>query len=134
MRLFWLLHAHEYEPEALAKLLPQPAIQRATAALTRIAQVTEDKAMYDAREKAIRDRNWELGATYREGERKGEIKGKIEGKIEGEIKVRMEMIQVLQGLLRMPVAQEQELCDLTLEQLQAMTSDLQERLRNRTPL
>ena len=31
--LFWLLHAHEYEPEALAKLLPQPAIRQATETL-----------------------------------------------------------------------------------------------------
>jgi predicted transposase/invertase (TIGR01784 family) len=115
--LFWLLHAHEYEPEALAKLLPQPAIRQATETLTRIAQVTEDKAMYDAREKAIRDRKWELNAAFREGE----------------IKVRIETIQMLQGLLRVPVAQEPELRTLTLEQLQAMTSDLQEQLRNRTP-
>jgi hypothetical protein len=119
--LFWLLHAHEYEPEALAKLLPQPAIRQATDTLARIAQVTEDKAMYDAREKAIRDRKWELNATYRDGERKG--------KIEGEIK----LIRTLQGLLGVPLAQEQDLRTLTLEQLQAMTADLQENLRNRTP-
>ncbi len=43
--LFWLLHAHEYEPAALAELLPQPAIWQATETLFRIAQVTEDKAM-----------------------------------------------------------------------------------------
>ena len=56
--LFWFLHAHEYEPEALLTLFPQEAIQQATQTITRIAQISEDKAMYDAREKAIRDRRW----------------------------------------------------------------------------
>jgi hypothetical protein len=123
--LFWLLHAHEYDPQELAKLLPQPAIRQATATLTRIAQATEDKAMYDAREKSIRDRKWELGATYREGEREGEIKGKIEGEIK--------MIRILQGLLHAPLSEERDLRSLTLEQLQAMTGDLQEKLRKRMP-
>jgi hypothetical protein len=31
--LFWLLHAHEYEPKALAELLPHPAIRQATGTL-----------------------------------------------------------------------------------------------------
>ncbi len=115
--LYWLLHAHEYEPAALLELLPQPAIRQATETLARIAQISEDKAMYDAREKAIRDRKWELNGAFREG--------KIEGKIE--------TIQALQGILRVPVSEEQELRTLTLEQLQALASSLQEKLRNRTP-
>ena len=120
--LFWLLHAHEYEPEELMKLLPQPAIRQATDTLTRIAQITEDKAMYDAREKAIRDRKWEIDAAER--------KGKIEGESKGESR----MIRTLQGLAGVPVAEEDELRAFTLEQLQSMTSDLREKLRNRTPL
>jgi hypothetical protein len=119
--LYWLLHAHEYEPEALAKLLPQPAIRQATETLARIAEITEDKAMYDARERAIRDRKSEISAAIREGEIKGEIKGEIE------------TIQMLQGILHVPVSEEQELRTLTLEQLQALTSGLQEQLRGRTP-
>ena len=115
--LYWLLHAHEYEPAALLELLPQPAIRQATETLARIAQISEDKAMYDAREKAIRDRKWELNGAFREG--------KIEGKIE--------TIQALQGILSVPVSEEQELRTLTLEQLQALASSLQEKLRNRTP-
>jgi len=119
--LYWLLHAHEYEPTALAELLPQLAIRQATGALTKIAEITEDKAMYDARERAIRDRKSELNATFR--------KGKIEGKIEGEIR----MIRTLQRLAGLPVADEGELGTMNLEQLEAMTNDLQEKLRNRTP-
>ena len=70
------MHAHEYEPEELLKLFPQPAIQQATKSITKIAQKTEDKAMYDAREKANRDRRWAMSAARREGEIEGEIKGK----------------------------------------------------------
>ena len=63
--LYWLLHAHEYEPAVLLELLPQPAIRQATETLARIAQITEDKAMYDARERAIQDREWEIDAAER---------------------------------------------------------------------
>ncbi len=113
--LYWLLHAHEYEPAALVKLLPQQAIRQATETLTRIAEITEDKDMYDARERAIRDREWEISAALREGEIKGEIK----------------MIRTLQGLFGVPVADEAELRTMSLEQLEAITSDLQEKLRSR---
>jgi predicted transposase/invertase (TIGR01784 family) len=119
--LYWLLHAHEYEPAELLKLLPQQAIRQATEALARIAQISEDKAMYDAREKAIRDRKWEMNAAFREG--------KIEGKMEG----KMELIRALQGILQTSVSEEQELRAMTLEQLESLTNGLQEQLRNRTP-
>ena len=78
--------------------------------------------MYDAREKAIRDRKWQLNSAFREGERKGEIKGEIKGKIQGEIK----LIRTLQELLHIPVSEEQDLRAMTLEQLEALTSSLQE--------
>ncbi len=90
--LYWFLHAHEYEPEALWELLPQPAIRQATGTLVRIAEITEDKAMYDAREKAIRDRKWEINAAFRQGEREGEIAGEIK------------LIRTLQGILNIPSA------------------------------
>ena len=43
------------------------------------------------------------------------------------------MVRTLQGVLGAPLADEQELHKRTLDQLQAMTSDLQENLRNRMP-
>ncbi len=131
--LYWLLHAHEYEPAALMQLLPQPAIRQATETLARIAQISEDKAMYDAREKAIRDRKWELKAAFRQGAREGEVKGEVKGEVNGEVKVRIETILALQGILGVPVSEEEELRNLSLEQLRALTSSLQEKLRNRTP-
>jgi predicted transposase/invertase (TIGR01784 family) len=117
--LYWLLHAQEYEPAALLELLPQPAIRQATETLGRISQQSEDKAMYDARGKAIRDENWRLNAARREGEIQGEIKGKIE------------LIRTLQGILCVPVGEEKDLRGMTLEQLEALTGSLQEKIRNR---
>jgi predicted transposase/invertase (TIGR01784 family) len=117
--VYWLLHAHEYEPEALLKLFPQEAIRQATQTITQIAQVTEDKAMYDAREKAIRDRQWELNASRKEG--------KIEGKIEGEIKT----IRVLQEILQIPLSTDSDFDGKSLDDLQSLTADLQERVRQR---
>src|SRR5580658_9293638 len=46
--IYWFMHAQEYEPDALLKLFPQPAIQQATKTITQIARKTEDKAMYDS--------------------------------------------------------------------------------------
>jgi predicted transposase/invertase (TIGR01784 family) len=127
--LYWFLHAHEYEADALLKLLPQQPIRQATQTIASIAQVTEDKTMYDAREKAIRDYQWAMNSARREGLNEG----KIQGEIKGEIKVRIETIQMLQGLGCVPVSAEQDLRMLTLGQLQSLTSDLREKLRNRTP-
>jgi hypothetical protein len=77
--------------------------------------------MYDARERAIRDRKWEIEAARREGRR--------EGRDEGEIK----MIRMLQGLLGTALSDEKDLSALSLEQLEALTAGLQEKLRSRTP-
>jgi len=121
--LYWLLHAQEYEPAALLELLPQPAIRQATETLTRISQKSEDKTMYDAREKAIRDRQWQLNAARREGEQEGEIRGEIKGKIE--------LIRTLQGILGVPLSEEDDLRGMTLQQLESLTSSLQEKLRSR---
>jgi len=122
--LFWFLHAHEYEADALLKLFPQQAIRQATQTIVNIAQVTEDKVMYDAREKAIRDQQWAMNSAHREGV----LEGKIEGKIEGEIK----LIRTLQTILGTPISEEQELRALDLAQLESLTTNLQDRLRNRT--
>jgi len=71
------MHAHEYDRETLLKLLPDQAFQMATSTLTRISEITEDKQMYDSREKAIRDQRWEVYASRNEGIIEGEIKGEI---------------------------------------------------------
>ena len=117
------MHADEYEPEELLKLLPDVPFQMATNLLTRISEITEDKQMYDAREKAIRDRQWALNASREEGM----AKGKIEGKIEGEIK----LIRTLEEILEQPLSEETKLAGKSLEELQLVTSELQSQLRHR---
>ena len=121
--IFWLLHAHEYKPEELLRLFPQAAIRLATQTLTRISQVTEDKAMYDAREKAIRDRQWELNASRNEGL----AEGLAEGEIRGEIK----MIRMLQEILQLPASPDSDFTGKTLEELKQSTAELQDQIRNR---
>ena len=85
--------------------------------------------MYDARERAIRDRQWEIDAARNEGEQAGLIKGEQAGLIKGKI----ETIRMLQGLLYLPLSDEQELMAMGLEQLELLASGLQEKLRGRKP-
>jgi predicted transposase YdaD len=91
----------------------------ATTTLARITEITQDKEMVDAREKAIRDQQWALNAAHREGE----IKGKIEGKIE--------LIRTLEGILGLALSNVEDLQKLDLEALQMRTSNLQDRARDR---
>ena len=125
--LYWLLHAHEYESEELMQLFPQEAILQATQTITQIAQMTEDKTMYDAREKAIRDQQWALDASRKDGREEG----LIEGEIKGEIKGKIEMIRMLQEILNLPLSTDSEFDGKTLEELQTQTMNLQNHLRNR---
>ncbi len=138
--LYWFRHAQDYEAERLLETFPQPAIRQATQTLVRIAEITEDKIMYDVREKAIRDRKWEIDSAKREAMREGEIKGEIKGMIEGEIKGeikgktqgKIETIRMLEGLLYQPLSDEKDLATMGLEQLEALMGRLQEKLRSRT--
>ena len=102
--LYWLLHAHQHTEEELLSLFPEAEFQQATQTLVAIKEITKDKQMYDATEKARRDRQWALNAKLAEGELKGKIEGKIEGKVEGKI----ELIRTLEGLLgRVPTDESQ---------------------------
>jgi len=122
--LYWLLHAHQYDAKKLRSLFPQPEFQRATDSIDRIAKKTEDKAMYDTREKAIRDQQWILNAARREGREEGEIKGEIKGEVK--------LIQTLQEILGGPVSDAAVFQGRSLEQLRAMTEELRKRIQRRT--
>jgi hypothetical protein len=121
--LNWFLHAHEYEPEALLALFPEAEMQLATITLARITEITEDKKMVDAQEKALRDQQWALNAAHREGKIKGEIRGEIKGKIK--------LIRTLEGILGLALSNVEDLQKLDLADLQVLTSNLQDRARNR---
>jgi flagellar biosynthesis/type III secretory pathway protein FliH len=134
--LYWLLHAHQYDAKKLGSLFPQPEFQRATDSIDRIAKKTEDKAMYDTREKAIRDQQWILNAARREGREEGREEAREEGREEGEIKGRKEgeikLIQTLQEILGGPVSDAAVFHGRSLEQLRAMTEELRKKIQRRT--
>jgi predicted transposase/invertase (TIGR01784 family) len=113
--LYWLLHAHEHTEEELTSLFPEAEFRQATQALVTIKQITKDKQMYDATEKARRDRQWALNAKLAEGE----IKGKIE------------LIRTLEGLLGQVPTDKSQLEILKLEDLQKIAIELQSQLRSR---
>ena len=80
--------------------------------------------MYDAREKATRDRQWAINASR--------IEGKIEGEIRGEIRGEIKLIRTLEEILQQPASNETELTGKSLEELQAITANLQTKIRGRT--
>lgn len=129
--LYWLLHAHELEPDELLSLFPQEAFREATQTITRIAQQTEDKIMYDAREKAIRDRQWAMNESRKEGLLEGRLEGRLEGETKGEIKGEIKLIRTLEEILQLPQSSDTVLADKTLDELQSITAQLQVRLRER---
>jgi hypothetical protein len=105
------------------RLFPESEFRQATQTLVAIKEITEDKQMYDATEKARRDRQWAINATL--------AKGKIEGEIEGEIKGEIKLIRTLQGLLGQVPSDESQLKSQTLAELQRIATELQSQLRSR---
>jgi hypothetical protein len=77
--------------------------------------------MMSSRERALRDREWELESARREGFLKGEIKWKIE------------LIRLLQEVLHAPISDENELEAMRPDQLEAMMNDFCEKYRSRRP-
>ena len=131
--LYWLLHAHEYEPHELLKLFPDAAFQQATRTITEISQKTEDKAMYDAREKAIRDFQSAIHSAHREGRLEGKLEGKLEGEIEGERRgTLMGRIAVLQEILGIARTDENALRTMSLDDLTLLAAELQKTARGRS--
>ena len=118
--LYWLLHAHQYDAQTLARLFPQPEFQKATDSIDRIAKKTEDKTMYDTREKAIRDQQWILNAARREGREEGREEGELFGRI-----------RLLQKLLSLSQSTDEELHAKSRTDLETMATELQAQLRMR---
>jgi predicted transposase YdaD len=113
-------------------LFPQPEFQKATDSIDRIAKKTEDKAMYDTREKAIRDQQWILNAARREGREEGEIKGRVEGEIKGREEGELfGKIRMLQNLLSLSESTDKELHTRSRTELETLATELQAQLRKR---
>ncbi|MBM4075179.1 MAG: hypothetical protein FJ267_06005, partial [Planctomycetes bacterium] len=118
--LFWLLHAHEYDRERLLELFPEIAFQQATKTISAISEKEEDKIMYDAREKFVRDTQTAINAARDEGEARGEARGRLHGRIT--------VLQQLAGLPEFSVEEFARYDEAGLKQLEA---ELQQQLRGR---
>jgi flagellar biosynthesis/type III secretory pathway protein FliH len=101
---------------------------RATGELNAIGEITEEKQMYDAREKASLDIQSNLIDARREGHQEGHQEGRQEGRQEGESVGR---VKAYQELLGDSIASDEELTQMTSEQLTCTILDLQTRLRER---
>lgn len=72
---FLLLRAQDYDAETLKHLLPGIEFETAIETIEIISAKTEDKHMYDQREKAQRDYEWALSGAREEGREEGIEKG-----------------------------------------------------------
>ena len=130
--IYWLLHAHQYEPDELKRLLPEQPFQLATQTITIIKSKTEEKSVYDSREKALRDYQWHIDAAHLKGLAEGKKEGKAEGKAEGEKKgIIIGKINTLQLILNQSVIPDDVLRNMTIEQVESMADQLQEEFHNR---
>jgi flagellar biosynthesis/type III secretory pathway protein FliH len=118
----------EYDAARLRQLLPGIEFDQAIGVLETIASKTEDRLMYDQRERALRDHEWAISGARQEGEeigmRKGEEKGGALGIVAGKI-------QLIQELLGDLVTPSEELLAQELPSLEAALVALQNRLRRR---
>jgi len=114
---FFLLFADQYEPAQLRNLLPGVEFQQAVSMIEAIASKTEDRLMYDQREKAERDRQWLMEGMLTKGREEGVEKGIVVGKI-----------QLLQQLLGEEPDSKQRLLEHSTDELTSLLSGLQQRL------
>ena len=121
---YWIKYSSEHTAEELQALLPGLAFLRATKELDDIQTITEEKAMYDSREKAILDYESSLIDARQEGEAIGIEKGEAIGIEKGRI-------QLLQELLGGPALSTVELNAMSLEELTSTVMRLQTKLRER---
>ena len=129
---YWIKYSSEHTAEELQALLPGLAFLRATKELDDIQTITEEKAMYDSREKAILDYESSLSDARQEGEAIGIEKGEAIGIEKGEaIGIEKGRILLLQELIGGPALSTLELNAMSLEELTATMMRLQTKLRER---
>ena len=117
---FLLLHAQDYDSQALKDLLPGIEFEQAIETIEVISAKTEDRIMYDQREKAQRDYEWAITGAREEGREEGREVGKLAGKI-----------QLLQELLGETLTTDAEFKNCDIGTLTTRLAALQQRLRDR---
>lgn len=117
---FLLLFAQNYDAATLRRLLPGIEFETAISTIEIISSKTENKQMYDQREKAQRDYEWAISGAREEGREEGREAGKLAGKI-----------QILQELLGEPSTADDELNSKDFTAITTQLASLQQRLRDR---
>ena len=110
---------------------------RATGELNAIREITEEKQMVDAREKASLDIQSNLIDARQEGREEGRQEGRQEGieigEQRGDQRGKLKAsIQIYEGLLGDSVTSESILSSRSTEELESMVANLQKRLREGT--
>ncbi len=125
---YWINNASEHTAEELRELLPGLAFLRATNELSAIQEITEEKAMYDSREKAVLDFESNLIDAREEGRKQGIEQGIEQGKPLWEL---IGKVRLLQELLGEPIATAEELDSQSPEFLADTIEVLQAKLAKR---
>jgi len=125
---FLLLFAQNYDAVTLRRLLPGIEFATAISTIEIISAKTENKQMYDQREKAQRDYEWAISGAREEGREEGLEAGREEGQ---EVGIAVGRIQTLQELLDDTTTTSADLAGLPLDALTTMLAELQQRLRDR---
>jgi flagellar biosynthesis/type III secretory pathway protein FliH len=130
--VFLLLFAQEYDAETLRRLLPGIEFESAISTIEIISAKTEDKQMYDQREKAQRDYEWAISGAREEGREAGREEGREAGMVVGiEQGLIAGRIQLMQELLGEQPTETAALRDLELKALRTQLDALQQRMRDR---
>ena len=125
---FLLLKAQDYDAATLKNLLPGIEFETAIETIEIISEKTQDRQMYDQREKAQRDYEWALSGARVEGKRLGLEKGERLGIEKGSLAGKIQILQELLGETQSEVA---ELQAISTEMLSFRLAELQQRLRDR---
>ena len=126
---YWIKNSSEHTVEELQELLPGLEFLRATGELNAIREITEEKQMYDAREKASLDIQSNLIDARQEGRQEGIEIGEQRDDQRGKLKA---SIQIYEELLSDSVTSESVLSSRSTEELESMVANLKKRLRDRS--
>ena len=130
---YWIKNSSEHTVEELQELLPGLEFLRATGELNAIREITEEKQMVDAREKASLDIQSNLIDARQEGRQQGRQEGIEIGEQRGDQRGKLKAsIQIYEGLLGDSVTSESILSSRSTEELESMVTTLQKRLRDRS--
>ena len=125
---FLLLYAQDYEGERLRKILSGIAFETAIRTIEVISKKSEDRQMYDQRERAQRDYEWALTGAREEGREEGIEVGREQG---CEVGMLVGKIQILQEILGESVGDDTELLKQDRDLLTSQLVSLQQRISRR---